>query len=103
MTKRKVCLFGLSANPPTGKGGHFSFISHLASLKRCDPDNIQSSSTSNSSASTTDLLFDEVRVLPVYKHMFSVSVYILEESSGIRVFIYFGVFITMILIFILLF
>lgn len=62
--KRKVCLFGLSANPPTGHGGHGSIVSQLASL-RCDD-----SSTTEDAAAT---LFDEVRVLPVYKHMFSVK------------------------------
>jgi len=52
MSKRKqVCLFGLSADPPTGQGGHLGIVQHLASMG-----------------------FDEVRVLPVYRHMFGVSV-----------------------------
>lgn len=50
--RRQVCLFGLSADPPTGEGGHLGIVTHLSS--------------------TMDL-FDEVRVLPVYRHMFSVS------------------------------
>ena len=49
--KRKVCLFGTSANPPTGKGGHLGIVKELA--KSCK--------------------FDEIRVLPVYRHMFAVS------------------------------
>ncbi len=56
---RKVCLFGISANPPT-KSGHTSIVSSL-SLLRC-------SENSNSPKQ-----FDEIRVLPVFKHMYSVS------------------------------
>jgi len=52
MSKRKqVCLFGLSADPPTGQGGHLGIVQHLVSMG-----------------------FDEVRILPVYRHMFRVSV-----------------------------
>ena len=54
---KKVCLFGTSANPPTGKGGHGGIVEHLLSL------------TSRDGAPA----FDEVRVLPVYRHMFDVS------------------------------
>ncbi len=61
-TKKKVCLFGLSANPPTI--GHGSIVSQLASMR------YDGSSTTNDAAAT---LFDEIRVLPVYKHMFSVK------------------------------
>ena len=49
--KRRVCLFGLSADPPTGHGGHLGIVAHLASME----------------------MFDEVRVIPVYRHMFAVS------------------------------
>jgi len=51
---KKVCLFGTSANPPTGKGGHRGIVEHLLSL------------TSRDGAPA----FDEIRVLPVYRHMF---------------------------------
>ncbi|KAL3776116.1 hypothetical protein ACHAWO_008717 [Cyclotella atomus] len=47
--RKRVCLFGTSADPPTGKGGHLGIVTHLASMHD----------------------FDEVRVLPVYRHMFS--------------------------------
>jgi len=47
--KRRVCLFGLSADPPTGHGGHLGIVAHLASME----------------------MFDEVRVIPVYRHMFA--------------------------------
>lgn len=56
---KRVCLFGTSANPPTGLGGHAGIVKFLASMIRDDQSN--------------ELLFDEVRVLPVYKHMFQVS------------------------------
>jgi len=47
--KRRVCLFGLSADPPTGSGGHLGIVAHLASME----------------------MFDQVRILPVYQHMFA--------------------------------
>ncbi|KAL7476348.1 hypothetical protein ACHAW6_002218 [Cyclotella cf. meneghiniana] len=46
--RKRVCLFGTSADPPTGQGGHLGIVTHLASMDD----------------------FDEVRVLPVYRHMF---------------------------------
>ncbi len=46
---RHICLFGLSANPPTGRAGHQGIVSWLVKLEK----------------------FDEVWVLPVYNHMFS--------------------------------
>mmetsp|Transcript_15942 Transcript_15942/g.24139 ORF Transcript_15942/g.24139 Transcript_15942/m.24139 type:complete len:225 (+) Transcript_15942:183-857(+) len=46
--RRRVCLFGTSADPPTGKGGHVGIVRALSEQP-----------------------FDEVRVLPVYQHMFS--------------------------------
>jgi len=46
---RRVCLFGTSANPPTGTGGHVGIVQALSGLR----------------------LFDEIRVLPVYQHTFS--------------------------------
>lgn len=45
---RRICLFGTSANPPTGKGGHVGLVEALVDLR----------------------LFDEVRILPVYRHTF---------------------------------
>lgn len=46
---RKVALFGLSANPPTGHSGHLGIVKFLVETG----------------------LFDEVWVLPVYQHMFA--------------------------------
>ena len=62
--RRRVCLFGTSADPPTGMGGHLGIVKYLAS---------STSTTTTSSSSNDDeiiLDFDEIRVLPVYKHMF---------------------------------
>ena len=52
--RRQVCLFGLSADPPTGRGGHLGIVNYLAS-----------------SSSSSSFSFDEVRILPVYRHMYS--------------------------------
>ena len=46
---RKIALFGLSANPPTGHSGHLGIVRFLAQTG----------------------LFDEVWALPVYQHMFA--------------------------------
>ena len=58
---KRVCLFGLSANPPTGNGGHIGIVKALSAL-RLHPQQENSREK-----------FDEIRVLPVYKHMFAVS------------------------------
>ena len=42
----KVLLYGLSANPPTGEGGHQGIVAHFAKE------------------------FDELWVMPVYKHIY---------------------------------
>jgi nicotinate (nicotinamide) nucleotide adenylyltransferase len=47
--RRQVCLFGTSANPPTGEGGHTGIVGNLSRIEG----------------------FDQVRVLPVYQHPFS--------------------------------
>ena len=48
--RRKVCLFGTSADPPTGNGGHVGIIRAISELQE----------------------FDEIRILPVYRHNYSV-------------------------------
>lgn len=58
--RKRVCLFGTSADPPTGKGGHLGIAQHLASSSSMVDDDY-------------DYDFDEVRILPVYQHMFGVS------------------------------
>lgn len=49
-SSKRVCLFGLSADPPTGTTGHVGIARKLASLPA----------------------FDEIRVLPVYRHTYAV-------------------------------
>lgn len=66
-SRRQICLFGTSANPPTGYGGHLGIVSHLAYLKTSYV------SVDGNNNNGTSLHFDEVRVLPVYRHMFEVS------------------------------
>mmetsp|Transcript_6467 Transcript_6467/g.7851 ORF Transcript_6467/g.7851 Transcript_6467/m.7851 type:complete len:521 (-) Transcript_6467:90-1652(-) len=48
-TPQNVCIFGLSANPPTGMLGHQGIVKKLIEFKK----------------------FDEIWVLPVYRHMYS--------------------------------
>ena len=49
-SRRQVCLFGTSANPPTGDGGHTGIVRFLSS-------NVEK--------------FDEIRVIPVFRHTFA--------------------------------
>ncbi len=51
-----VLLFGLSANPPTGSRGHQGIVSFLAAQNR----------------------WDEIWVLPVYKHMHAKNQYLVD-------------------------
>mmetsp|Transcript_7281 Transcript_7281/g.17758 ORF Transcript_7281/g.17758 Transcript_7281/m.17758 type:complete len:286 (+) Transcript_7281:177-1034(+) len=46
---RRICLFGTSANPPTGNGGHAGIVRALVRLRK----------------------FDEIWILPVYQHTFA--------------------------------
>jgi hypothetical protein len=90
-TKRRICLFGTSANPPTGKGGHVGIVKYLASLPWsggevatvvqenknqiiCSDSFISSGQQPGQQQQSTKHRFHEVRVLPVYKHMFDVSI-----------------------------
>ena len=61
-----VALFGLSANPPTGKGGHAGIVDWCASSMTVDSPN-----DSNPEEALEGLPVDEVWVLPVYRHAFS--------------------------------
>ena len=60
--RKQVCLFGLSADPPTGEGGHVGIAKALSQLRESDG----------------SFTFDQVRVLPVYRHTFSVSFVLLK-------------------------
>lgn len=49
MKNKKVGLYGLSGDPPTGKGGHLGIVNFLSNHN----------------------IFDEIWIIPVFKHMFS--------------------------------
>ena len=53
MTTKKVLLFGLSGNPPTGDGGHRGIARHFAALAGVRAD------------------FEQVWVMPVFQHAFA--------------------------------
>lgn len=48
--KKSICLFGLSADPPTGYGGHVGIVQTLQQQNQ----------------------WDEIWVIPVYRHTFNV-------------------------------
>jgi nicotinate (nicotinamide) nucleotide adenylyltransferase len=50
--KRSIAIFGLSANPPTGRSGHQGIVKHLVKTER----------------------FDEIWILPVYHHILKTGV-----------------------------
>mmetsp|Transcript_3668 Transcript_3668/g.5390 ORF Transcript_3668/g.5390 Transcript_3668/m.5390 type:complete len:251 (-) Transcript_3668:129-881(-) len=53
---KQVCLFGVSADPPTGDGGHVGIVKAISEYE-C--------------TTSRNKKFDEIRVLPVYQHMFA--------------------------------
>lgn len=65
-TKKTVLLFGLSANPPTGMGGHAGIVSWGAQDLRVDLPNDEKPAQARERVG-----IDEVWVLPVYKHAFA--------------------------------
>jgi len=57
INKKQILLFGLSANPPSGNGGHQSITEYFAqNLQKNEKDNRE---------------FNEIWILPVYSHAFS--------------------------------
>ena len=69
--RRRICLFGTSANPPTGQEGHVGIVQALASMKTST---CNTTTTPTTTTATTDLpvfVFDEIRVVPVYSHPFA--------------------------------
>jgi nicotinate (nicotinamide) nucleotide adenylyltransferase len=57
----QICLFGTSANPPTGDGGHRGIVRALSELTEGSDDQ----------DGQAPCFFDEIRILPVYQHNFS--------------------------------
>ena len=89
---RSVCLFGTSADPPTGVGGHRGIVMALSNLALpaarqpsasagAGEDSCGRSAAAGSgsivgnkvetSSTRQQLRFDEIRVIPVYRHMFN--------------------------------
>lgn len=79
---RSICLFGTSADPPTGIGGHRGIAMALSNLllssaERQPVTSETSGSTcvesndSDTNDSSQQFRFDEIRVVPVYRHMFA--------------------------------
>jgi len=64
--KKTVLLFGLSANPPTGMGGHAGIVSWGGKDLRVDLPNDEEPKKAREQVG-----IDEVWVLPVYKHAFA--------------------------------
>jgi nicotinic acid mononucleotide adenylyltransferase len=59
---RRVLLFGLSANPPTGAQGHMGILSHCCRLPARRGDG---------GAVAMVTAFDEVWLLPVFQHIYA--------------------------------
>ena len=78
---RSICLFGTSADPPTGIGGHRGIVMALSNLllpsaeRQPVTESGGSTSVDSNDADTGDssqqFRFDEIRVVPVYRHMFA--------------------------------
>ena len=79
---RSICLFGTSADPPTGIGGHRGIVVALSNLllpsagrQPVTGESGCSTSVESNDADTSDssqqFRFDEIRVVPVYRHMFA--------------------------------
>jgi hypothetical protein len=51
--KHHVCLFGLSADPPTGESGHVGVVRAIIEMNE----------------------YDELHILPVFKHSFRVRAF----------------------------
>jgi len=71
--KKRVCLFGLSANPPTGEGGHVGIVRELSQMMMRVKNN-----DDETGSSEEEERFHEIRILPVYSHMYS-------EKRGMQV------------------
>lgn len=70
---RNICLFGLSADPPTGTGGHVGIVHALTLLRAPAPAAQQQLDDDDDDAGVGCFAFDEIRVLPVYRHTYAVS------------------------------
>jgi nicotinic acid mononucleotide adenylyltransferase len=68
--QQSICLFGLSADPPTGMGGHVGMVeallSYFAKETHSDNDTNESPLLDNSSKPN-----NKIYILPVYRHTFA--------------------------------
>lgn len=71
--KRRVCLFGLSANPPTGEGGHVGIVRELSQMMTRVKNDDETCRNEEEEEK-----FHEIRILPVFSHMFN-------EKRGMQV------------------
>ena len=60
--RKNIALFGLSANPVTDRGGHGEIVKALLAMERIK--------TNGEDDDDDDKLYDEVWVVPVYRHAF---------------------------------
>ena len=65
--QRRVCLFGLSGDPPTGTGGHVGIVQALSQHLSAN-----AATNNNNEEEKAALIFDEIWVLPVYQHTYAV-------------------------------
>jgi hypothetical protein len=63
-------LFGLSADPPPGTGGHVGIVQALTQL-RAPAQQVNDDGDDDNGGG--EFAFDEIRVLPVYRHTYAVS------------------------------
>lgn len=59
--RKNIALFGLSANPVTDRGGHGEIVKALLAMERIK---------TNGDDDDDDKLYDEVWIVPVYRHAF---------------------------------
>jgi len=108
--KRRICLFGTSGDPPTGVGGHWTIVQTLSLLKfpsethkaavatttKRQIQHQQQQDDNNNNKWDDDshdvdrkesitFYFDQIWVLPVYQHMYSVR----ELIFNLYIYIYF--------------
>jgi hypothetical protein len=69
----KICLYGLSGDPPTGEGGHRSIVEYLSKSRNNTINTNRNANTINGNKQVPT--FDYIFVLPTYK-------YAIAEKSG---------------------
>jgi hypothetical protein len=70
---KKICLYGLSGDPPTGEGGHRSIVEYLSKSRNNTTNANRNANTINGNKQVPT--FDYIFVLPTYK-------YAIAEKSG---------------------